>query len=258
MTNRLLAEHPDAVRGPEPSSGLRKSAWWCLASWPVAFIAVIVIGEGLYPPDLRGGARVSYGTGWDAVFNALFVAMLVGPPLASLVLSAVDFRRTRLWRALIPAFTLLALIVGWDVLKATSVANWADVNWWVFSPTVLVAFVIGEGLPTGPAGGEQVSHGTVWDTVFKAFLVAMLVGPPLASLVLCAVDFRRTRVWRALIPAFTLLVLIVGWDVLAATSVANWADVNWWVLSPTVLVAVVIGSAVAWPSRSTEMPPGNR
>jgi hypothetical protein len=131
---------PDHTPEGEPAraSRLGRSAWWCLAAWPVMFLMFVVIAQQLYPE----GAVDPTGPSGSVAFGVVGGVMLLGPPLACLILSAVDFHRARRWRALVPAFVLLALVAIWDVLFAREVANWSDVNWWVFTPTVVVVIAI--------------------------------------------------------------------------------------------------------------------
>ncbi|HSN06111.1 MAG TPA: hypothetical protein VLV82_02125, partial [Candidatus Angelobacter sp.] len=50
------------------------------------------------------------------------------------------------WRALVPAWILLAAVTMWDVLFVREVTNWSEVNWWVFTPTVVVVIAIVAGM----------------------------------------------------------------------------------------------------------------
>ncbi len=127
--------HPPGVAG---STRLRRAAWWCLGLWPVAFmVSLVVITVALPEPG------VSHGAAMDALGISFFFATLLGPPAAALVLSCVDFRRTRVWRALAPSFTLLGLLLGWDALGAIDIMKGDVVRWWAFAPSVFVAVVIG-------------------------------------------------------------------------------------------------------------------
>lgn len=145
------AVRPGARRDAPHTSGLRRASWWCLAAWPVLFLLFVVISQQIYP-DGYDPASSSAG----AAFGILGGVLLFAPPLASLVLSAVDFHRTRTRRALVPAWILLALVAVWDLLFAREVANWSDVNWWVFIPTVIVAVAIASAIawpqPKGRVG----------------------------------------------------------------------------------------------------------
>lgn len=131
--HRSSAAHADAGSSARRTTPLGRAAWWCLTAWPLLFLVCVVVAMVMYP---EGQPRTA-STG-DDVLGFVAGALLVGAPLASLVLSTVDFRRTRARRALVPAWILLALVAAWDVAFAVQVADWSDVNWWVFTPTVVV------------------------------------------------------------------------------------------------------------------------
>jgi hypothetical protein len=129
-------------RPPTRSSRLGRGAWWCLAAWPVLFITVVLIAQQVYP---EGAADPNSPSG-GAAFGVVAAVLLFALPLTSLVLSTVDFHRTRSWRSLAPAWILLVLVGLWDVMFASGVANWSDVNWWVFTPTAVVIAVLVAGI----------------------------------------------------------------------------------------------------------------
>jgi hypothetical protein len=94
------------------TSRLGRAAWWCLAAFPPVFLVVWFVGKVVF----QDGRWVSDGSVWETAILVLMYAALVAAPLASLVLSSIAFRRTRSWRDLAPALTLLVLVTGFLTL----------------------------------------------------------------------------------------------------------------------------------------------
>ena len=141
-TSGQPANHSTTVSpGGGKTTGLGRAAWWCLAAWPALFVLVVAAAQLTF----REGYEPA-STAASAAFGVFAGVMLLAAPLASLTLSLVDFRRTRGWRALVPAWILLAAVTMWDVLFVREVTNWSEVNWWVFTPTVVVVIAIVAGM----------------------------------------------------------------------------------------------------------------
>jgi hypothetical protein len=97
-----------------------------------------------------------------------------------------------------------------------------------------------------------VSRGAATDALVISIFLVTLLGPPLAALLLSCVEYRRTRVWRALAPSFTLLGLLLGWDALGAINLMKGDIFRWWAFAPSVLVALIIGAVMTWPHRQAK------
>ena len=105
----------DALRAR--TSRLGRAAWWCLAAFPPVFLVVWLVGITFF----QGGRWVSESA-WESVVLVVMYVALAAPPLAALVLSSIAFRRTRSWRDLAPALTLLVLVTGFLTFAHVQVA----------------------------------------------------------------------------------------------------------------------------------------